>query len=240
MQSDSRIDSKSLDIVFISYDESNSDKNWLELKARFPRAKRVHGVQGIKQAHQKAAETSQSNFFFVVDGDNRIRPDFNFEVDDFELKQDSIYVYRCVNPANGLSYGFGAVKIYNKSLIAGRDPKEKYVDLATTVTTNYRIVSIKASETYFFNTEKEAWRGAFRECAKLAAGIIARQNDKETQERLDQWCVGVRDVPNKEWILMGARQGRDFGKNYPDQLSHLNDFNWLDRKFDEFTKTSRV
>ena len=56
-------------------------------------------------------------FFFVVDGDNRIRPDFNFEVDDFELKQDSIYVYRCVNPANGLSYGFGAVKSTIKALL---------------------------------------------------------------------------------------------------------------------------
>jgi len=37
------------DIIFISYNEPNADKNWLALKSRFPMAKRVHGIKGIHQ-----------------------------------------------------------------------------------------------------------------------------------------------------------------------------------------------
>ena len=33
------------DIVFISYNESNADKNYAVLKSRFSMAKRVHGVK---------------------------------------------------------------------------------------------------------------------------------------------------------------------------------------------------
>ena len=44
------------DIVFISYNELAADDNYALLKARFPMAKRVHGVKGIHQAHIKAAK----------------------------------------------------------------------------------------------------------------------------------------------------------------------------------------
>lgn len=44
------------DIVFISYNEPNAEKNWESLKQRFPSAKRVDGVKGIHEAHKKAAK----------------------------------------------------------------------------------------------------------------------------------------------------------------------------------------
>ena len=218
------------DILFISFNESNADKNWLELKRRFPQALRVHGVSGIRKAHEKAAELSRTPFFFVVDGDNRLRPDFHFTLPAETLREDTLYVWRCHNPVNDLIYGYGAVKLYNKTLVQNRLQKT-YVDLATTVTEHYRIVSDVASETHFFSTPEEAWRGAFRECAKLAAGIIDRQKEQETLSRLEQWCSVARPVPNAEWVLKGANQGRDFGTSHKDQITKINDFTWLKQRF---------
>ncbi len=221
---------KSLDIVFISFDESNSDKNWVKLISRFPRAKRVHGVEGIGQAHQLAAQKSETHFFFVVDGDNRIRSDFHFETPEFPLQENTIYVWRCLNPMNSLVYGYGAVKLYNKNLLLNK--KDVFVDLATSTTENYQIIDQIASETHFFHTPEEAWRGAFRECAKLASQKIRGQKSGETEMRLEKWCkISDEDKSNWEWVLKGAHQGRDFGLNFSEKITLINDYHWLHAKF---------
>jgi hypothetical protein len=218
------------DIIFISYDESNADENWSRLTERFPWAQRVHGIKGIRQAHIAAAETSRTPYFFVVDGDNRIRPDFNFQPP-MTLKENTLYVWRCHNPANHLVYGYGAIKLYNKSLVQRRYKKEKLVDLATSVTEHYHIMHQVASETHFFNTPFEAWRGAFRECAKLSSGLIQRQKDDETRRRLSDWCNVGHPVDNIDWVLLGANQGKAFGEDPQNELSRVNDFSWLRERF---------
>jgi len=75
------------DIVFISYQEPNADKNYSKLKERFPMTKRVHGVKGIHQAHIAAAKKSFTKMFWIVDGDAEILDDFDFDytVDDYNL-----------------------------------------------------------------------------------------------------------------------------------------------------------
>lgn len=224
-----------LDIIFISYDESNADENWHDLRARFPRAKRVHGVKGIAKAHQQAALKSDTHFFYVVDGDNKIKDDFSFDYQAEPLEEESLYVFRCLNPVNELIYGFGAVKIYNKKLLDFSNDK-KYVDLATTVTTQYRIIHQVASETIFFHTPEEAWRGAFRECAKLAAGTIKREKSKETLERLEKWCSVKNDTANADWVILGANQGREFVEKRRDELGNINNYIWLKEYFNEYAK----
>lgn len=222
-----------LDIIFLSYNESNGDENWQDLKARFPRAQRVHGIEGIQEAHQIAAQKSSSHFFFLVDGDNRICSDFAFETPKCDLQDDTIYVWRCRNPANQLVYGYGAVKLYNKTLLSQK-LKEGVKDLASTLAPKYTIISDVASETYFFATPEEAWRGAFRECAKLASECIKNQNLEQTKNRLRQWCENVdQSTPNSEWIQRGALQGKDFGlkQKHSDDLEKINDFKWLHQQF---------
>ena len=221
------------DIIFLSYSESNADENWQELKARFPHAKRVHGVKGIANAHKAAAQASETEFFFVVDGDNKILPEFQFSTKSLSLNTDTIYVWRCRNPVNDLVYGYGAVKLYNKQLLKHRY-ENRFVDLASTVTEKYHIVNEVASETHFHGTPEEAWRGAFRECAKLASQKIHRQKSDETLERLNAWCERAGYVPNSQWALLGARQGREFGEkvlNSHESLKKINDFGWLHQQF---------
>ena len=40
------------DIVFLSYDEPNAEKNYADLLTKVPYAKRVHGVEGSDAAHK--------------------------------------------------------------------------------------------------------------------------------------------------------------------------------------------
>jgi hypothetical protein len=228
-------DHQDLDILFLSYDESNADFNWRLLKERFPRAKRIHGIKGIREAHQKAAELSHTHFFYIVDGDNRVLPDFSFDDRANELNDSALYVFRCKNPVNGLVYGYGAIKIYNKSLL-GVEKAQGYVDLATQVAPEYKVVPVIASETHFNSSAEEAWRGAFRECAKLASGLIKNQKDAQTQERLAQWCETVGNVPFAQEVLRGAREGRSFGLEHSQELHRINDYFWLKSRF-LFTET---
>ena len=66
----------SFDIVFLSYDEPNADKNYSDLLNKAPWAKRVHGVKGFDAAHKAAAAASETDRFITVDADNIVREEF--------------------------------------------------------------------------------------------------------------------------------------------------------------------
>jgi hypothetical protein len=67
------------DVVFISYNEANAEENYLRLLDTCPRAKRVHGVKGIHNAHIKAATLCDTDMIWIVDGDAVIADDFNYK-----------------------------------------------------------------------------------------------------------------------------------------------------------------
>jgi len=56
---------KPYDVVFISYDESNANKQYAKLLKKAPHATRVHGVKGIHEAHIQAAIQSNSEMIWV-------------------------------------------------------------------------------------------------------------------------------------------------------------------------------
>jgi hypothetical protein len=53
--------------VFISYNEPTADANFTNLKSKFPRAKRVHGIKGIHQAHIAAAKLATTYLSHELD-----------------------------------------------------------------------------------------------------------------------------------------------------------------------------
>jgi len=70
------------DIIFLSYDEPNAEKNYADLCQKIPWAKRVHGVKGSDAAHKACADLSDTEYFITVDGDNQVKPEFlNVEID---------------------------------------------------------------------------------------------------------------------------------------------------------------
>ena len=58
-----------LDIIYLSYDEPNAEKNYADLLTKVPWAKRVHGVEGSDAAHKACAELSETDRFGVCRSD---------------------------------------------------------------------------------------------------------------------------------------------------------------------------
>jgi hypothetical protein len=221
------------DIIFISYQEPTADKNFQELSKRFPRAQRVHGVKGIHQAHIVAAKHSFTKMFWVVDADAEILDSFNF--DHVVPKEDleCVHVWRSRNPINGLEYGYGGVKLLPKALTQNMDVSTP--DMTTSISSLFKAMPEVSNITAFNTDPFNTWKSAFRECCKLASRTIDRQEDTETQQRLDAWCKLNDDVPFGFYSYLGAEGGKSFGeynKNDPQALKLINDFDWLQIQFD--------
>ena len=56
-------DNRPYDIVFISYNEAYADANYQRIVEKFPRAKRVNGINGIHNAHKEAAKICTTDYF---------------------------------------------------------------------------------------------------------------------------------------------------------------------------------
>jgi hypothetical protein len=211
------------DIIFISYDELNADQNFARLKDRFPLAKRVHGVKGIHQAHIAAAKKSVTKMFWVVDGDAELVDSFNFNYVVDEYNQNTVHVWRSLNPVNGLEYGYGGVKLLPKHLTASMQTTS--IDMTMNISTNFKAINEVSNITAFNTTAFNTWRSAFRECCKLAAA-----NNDESLDRLTVWCKLAEDVPYGYHAYSGALAGKAYGeKNASDKeaLSKINNFTWL-------------
>jgi len=223
---------KLYDIVFISYNEKNADENWKRLTQLYPRAKRVHGVKGIHQAHIAAAKLVSTPMFWVVDGDAYVDSNFNFSLLLPQHDRDIVHVWKSQNPVNGLVYGNGGVKLLPTLLTIAVDVHS--ADMTTSISPRFRAMD-QISNTNLFNTDPfTTWRSAFRECAKLSSKAISGQIDLETQERLDVWCTVKFDVPYSEYAIHGALAGKRYGQdnagNKP-ALSKINNYSWLEAEF---------
>lgn len=222
------------DIVMITYGENNAEANWLDLKTRFPRAKRVDMVKGIHQAHIEAAKLVSTEMFWVVDGDARITEDFNFSYVAPVADLGTVHVWRSQNPVNGLVYGYGGVKLLPRLATLNMDVSKP--DMTTSISPKYKAVKILSNITQYDTDEFSVWRSAFRECCKLSSKVIDRQVSAETDERLSVWTSRVTDHPFIEASLNGAREGMRYGKEWTgdvDALGKINDYSWLKNKFEE-------
>lgn len=221
------------DIVFISYNEPDADKNYSKLKERFPRAKRVHGVKGIHQAHIQAAKLCNTDLFWIVDGDAIILNDFSFDYVPEHHNGEAVHVWRSKNPINDMVYGYGGIKLFPTQLTIDMDTSRP--DMTTSISNKFVAVKKVSNITAFNTGEFETWKSAFRECAKLSAKIIDRQKDDETNARLKIWTTVGSDRDFGEYAIQGAIQGKKYGEKHtqsPQDLRRINDFEWLQEQFD--------
>ena len=226
------------DIVFISYKEPNCEENYKHLLSKIPWAKRVHGVKGIHQAHIEAAKLCKSDMFYVVDGDARVNDTFNFYSMNYisEDEKNIVHVWRSLNPINRLTYGNGGVKLLPRKLTLNLDVAS--TDMTTSISVRFKAMP-EVSNTSTFNTDPfNTWKSAFRECVKLASKTIQGQNNKETEIRLSQWCTKGEDKPFGKYCIAGAVAGKAYCEKYKGNTSALkkiNDFDWLERLFNDNT-----
>jgi hypothetical protein len=220
------------DIVFISYDEKNADQNYSALKEKYPFAKRVNGVKGIHQAHIAAAKLSLSNMFWVVDGDAIIKDDFNFKYNPGKYNLDTVHIWYSENPVNGLTYGYGGVKLLPKKETLEMDIDS--ADMTTSISKYIKIIPQVSNITAFNTDPFSTWRSAFRECVKLSSKVIKGQVDNETQQRLEIWCSIGNDKLFGKFAISGALAGREYGyanKKDVKALALINDFDFLKKQF---------
>lgn len=226
------------DIVFISYKEETAETNWKEVFNRFPtRAKRLHGIKGIHQAHAIAANMVMTDMFYVVDADALIMPDFHFIYEVPEYEKDHVHVFRAKNPINDLVYGYGAVKLLPTASVSKLLEYHLKPDMTSSLPdTKYHVVHELSNITAFNTDAFNTWRSAFRECAKLASKVIDGQKDKETEDRLDIWCTVGADRPFGEYAIVGATHGREYGYEHSHDLKNLfliNDWEWMRARYEE-------
>lgn len=220
------------DTVFLSYNEHNADINFEQVKRLRPNTKRVHGIKGIFNAHKAAAQASVTDWFWVIDGDNYLLDSFNFTVPKSIIYEPpGVFVFACKNPATGMTYGNGGVKLIHKSLFDA--DISQYIDL-TTGFQYFTYVDIVASETHMDTDEFTAWRAAFRECVKLSSNTIKNSNSDINRIYLNAWLY-ASNSKYKEYIRLGAVQGIAWAKQNTHQLHLINDFTWLEQYYKENT-----
>jgi hypothetical protein len=223
------------DIVFLSYDEEYANTNYNRLKNRFPRAKRVHKIRGILEAHKEAASIAHkdlSAMFYVVDADAEILPSFNFDYQPPSLDRNSVHVWHSRNPVNDLEYGYGGIKLFPTNLLMSYAGSP--IDFTTSVAKSFKVMHEVSNITKFNTDPFSAWRSGFRECVKLASKIIPNQDNTETEYRLTMWCTKGADREFGDFTILGANEGAEFGRehiNQPEQLKLINDFLWLEKRF---------
>lgn len=215
-----------LDIIFLSYDEPHADAHFELLTERFPYAKRVQGVRGIREAHIAAADTAQTSSFFVVDADCEITAGadeiFGYKPPAYDKKY--MHLWNSLNPANGLIYGYGGIKMFSKSMFRNL-PNGKYVDFSTSVGDGIKLMSHPddyGSITHFNSSPFLAFRGALREVAKLT-----KARDTESLRRMIVWkSYCEENAAHSSSILDGAQVGYTTAQ-FHDDISFINDLDWL-------------
>jgi hypothetical protein len=185
------------DIVFLSYDESYADINYNKLKDRFPRAKRIHNVKGIYEAHKAAAGLAKSDMFYVVDADAEIVPTFDFSHQPHSSARLSVHVWHSHNPVNDLEYGYGGIKLFPKELLLAYNGSP--VDFTTSVSKSFKVVPEVSNITRFNTDPFSAWRSGFRECVKLSSKLIHKTIQKPSIGSM--FGVPLAKMPNSEILL---------------------------------------
>jgi hypothetical protein len=220
------------DVVFLSYDEPNADLHYADLCNKVPWANRVHGVKGSDHAHKAAAEKSETNWFVTVDADNIV--DTRFFNIDLDMKDPKIQVYGWCgrNVINGLRYGNGGLKIWNKEFVLkmktheNSDSDRGQVDFCWE--DGYKNFPLSFSDSIITGSPFQAWRAGFREGVKMTLLDGVKVQPREIQERiwwhnihrLRMWSTVGAHEENGLFAVMGARLGT--------WMTNCTDWNYID------------
>lgn len=247
---------QNFDIIQISYDEPNADKNYFLLKEYYPDCLRVKNIKGFDNAHRSAARLSKKDWVFIIDGDCEIKSDFFFDIKFFQkniephLRSNSVLSWASKNVVNGLIYGNGGIKLWPRRVLETVDSHENgkldwIGDVEYVQMNNWYGYSV-INETPF-----QAWRAGLREGTKFCFvnNKKIKSPIKEIQDqnflRLMMWLSVGCDVANGIYAIIGARMGvwltlvNDWDPNVIkdyDQLAHLwnNEYSFLKDHYQEY------
>lgn len=213
---------------FLEFDDPNAQSNYARARLFIPDLIRIKTDKGIHESHKMCGSSSLTYKFMVIDADAFLLDDFDLSyIYDNLRPEPCVQIYRAINPINDLVYGHGGIKIFDKRLFT----ESNSVDFSTSFVGNVHIAKKVLNIHKFNTTEFHTWRTAFRECAKLSAGIIKARNYKDDEHRLNTWCNGGLNALYGPYSVVGANQGSEHGRT--GNIDAINDFKWLRSKFEE-------
>jgi hypothetical protein len=229
------------DIIFLSYDEPNAEKNYADLCAKVPWAKRVHGVKGSDAAHKACAALSETEYFVTVDADNIVDPKFlevEIDLDALGLTSENVFSWCGRVHVNGLMYGNGGLKLWTRKFVnemkthENSDPTDLKGKVEFCFDDRYYQFNENYSESFTNATPFQAWRAGFREGVKMSLDQGAKIKDLknvwwQNYHRLLIWSSVGTDVENGIWSIMGAREGCHKTMCTDWDYSQVRDFDWL-------------
>jgi hypothetical protein len=209
------------DIIFLSYDEPNAEKNYADLCNKVPWAKRVHGVKGSDAAHKACAALSETEYFVTVDADNIVDPKFlevEIDLDALGLTSENVFSWCGRVHVNGLMYGNGGLKLWTRKFVnemkthENSDPTDAKGRVEFCFDDRYYQFNENYSESFTNETPFQAWRAGFREGVKMSLNQGEQATDLkeiwwQNYHRLLIWSSVGADVENGIWSILGAREG---------------------------------
>lgn len=229
------------DIIFLSYDEPNAEKNYADLCNKLPWAKRVHGVKGSDAAHKACATESETEYFVTVDADNIVDPKFlevEIDLDELGLTNENVFSWCGRVHVNGLMYGNGGLKLWTKKFVnemkthENSDPDDVKGKVEFCFDDRYYQFNENYSTSYTNATPFQAWRAGFREGVKMSLDQGAKVSKLQSvwwqnYHRLLIWCNVGEDVENGIWSILGAREGCYLTNCTDWDYANVRDFDYL-------------
>jgi hypothetical protein len=216
------VDIADLDCIYLTYDEPQREESWVQIRNMIPWARRVDGVKGSDAAHKAAAETSATERFILIDGDNIPNADFFNLTLSFpdEIWEQAVFRWRARNHINGLMYGNGGLSSWTREFVKNMRTHEATDGSVETQVEFcfdplYWAMHDCYSTTYPNGSAFHAWRAGFREGVKMCLNKGARPTLQEFKQRVHQrnldhltiWHNVGRDVEHGIWAIAGARMG---------------------------------
>jgi hypothetical protein len=239
------------DIVYLSYDEPNKEKNYADLKKKFPWVKRVDGVHGSDSAHKACARLAESSRLTIIDGDNIVKPELlNLEIELVDHANLDICVlsFPAQNVINGLVYGNGSIKNWPTQLVLDMKTHENAEPTNDRTQVDFcweiKYLQMKTWMSWVINnaSPRQAWRAGFREGVKMCLLEGSKPSlDKpfnqqvhwKNYQRLVTWMNVGSDVENGLWAIYGARLGCHMTMLSDWDYTNVRTFTYLNNLFDE-------
>lgn len=219
-----------LDIIFISNGENNADENYQHLlditKDKPNRVVRVDKVDGRVASQHAAANISNTEWYFLVNGKLRVNKDFDFSWQPDRYSSRKHYVFTATNILNDLEYGHMAIVANNKKLTLETTGK----GLDFTMDSPIKVVPVNSGIAVFNSSPWDTWRTAFREVIKLCDS-----KDKESKKRLIIWANNATGEYAQE-CLQGARDAITYYNSVNGDFEKLKlsyDWAWLKERFNK-------
>ncbi len=231
------------DVFYVCFDEPNRKENWRQIQSYIPSVKKVEGVVGFDRALKTCAQQSETEYFFIIDGDNIVLNErFDRKIEVPGIEDQWVLSWSSRNPVNGLSYGNGGLKLWPKQVALkieshenadSTDDQTDYCFIA-----DYYLVDDFVTETVMNATFIQAFRAGFREGVKMSLAWgkqvalnhenFEQQLGRQNRERLKVWCEVGHDSFNGCWGILGARLG--LMKNVIEKFDYtfINSYQWID------------